>query len=71
MTGARVREVRRFVLGPVVIAVTVALLLTLPVWLLVAAAASPVLPGRWRALRLDHLCSIASVFDVLTGAQYA
>lgn len=43
---------RRLVSVPLVLAVTVVLWTTLPLWLLVAAAASPFLPGRWRALRL-------------------
>ena len=46
------RWMRRMVLAPAMIALTVTLLLTLPVWLLVAAAASPLLPGRLRALRV-------------------
>jgi 1-acyl-sn-glycerol-3-phosphate acyltransferase len=43
---------RRCVLAPAVIWLTVAAWVTLPVWLLVAAALAPVLPGRWRPLRL-------------------
>ena len=39
------RWMRRMVLAPAMIGLTVTLLLTLPVWLLVAAAASPLLPG--------------------------
>ena len=46
------RWMRRVVLAPAVVALTVTLLLTLPVWLIVAAAASPLLPGRLRALRV-------------------
>src|SRR4029079_11425338 len=46
------RWMRRAVLAPAVIGLTVTLLLTLPVWLLVAAAASPLLPGRLRGLRV-------------------
>ena len=44
--------VRRLVVAPAVIALTVLLWVTLPAWLIVAAIFSPVLPGRWRALRL-------------------
>jgi 1-acyl-sn-glycerol-3-phosphate acyltransferase len=44
--------VRRVVLAPLVLVVTVALLVLLPGLLILAAAASPLLPGRWRALRL-------------------
>jgi 1-acyl-sn-glycerol-3-phosphate acyltransferase len=43
---------RRLVLGPALIALTLLAVTTLPVLLLVAAALSPVLPGRWRLLRL-------------------
>jgi 1-acyl-sn-glycerol-3-phosphate acyltransferase len=43
---------RRFVVAPAMIGLTLSLWVTLPVWLIVAAALSPVLPGRWRALRL-------------------
>jgi len=43
---------RRFVLAPAVVWLTLTLWLTLPLWLIVAAALAPVLPGRWRALRI-------------------
>ena len=43
---------RRFVLAPAVIGLTATILVSLPLWLLLAAALSPLLPGRWRALRL-------------------
>jgi hypothetical protein len=46
------RWMRRVVLAPAVVALTVTLLLTLPVWRIVAAAASPLLPGRLRGLRV-------------------
>jgi 1-acyl-sn-glycerol-3-phosphate acyltransferase len=44
--------IRRAVIAPVVVVLTALLWLTLPAWLIVAALLSPVLPGRWRALRL-------------------
>jgi 1-acyl-sn-glycerol-3-phosphate acyltransferase len=44
--------VRRVVLGPAVLLLTLVAVTGLPVLLLVAAAASTVLPGRWRPLRL-------------------
>ncbi|WP_246081721.1 1-acyl-sn-glycerol-3-phosphate acyltransferase [Nocardioides litoris] len=50
--GLGVRLLRRLVVAPLVLVLVVLLWLTLPIWLLVAAALSPVLPGRWRALRL-------------------
>jgi 1-acyl-sn-glycerol-3-phosphate acyltransferase len=43
---------RRLVVAPAVMGLTALIWVTLPVWLLVAAVLSPVLPGRWRALRL-------------------
>ena len=45
------RIVRRLVLAPLVLIITVGLVL-LPGLVILAAAASPLLPGRWRALRL-------------------
>jgi 1-acyl-sn-glycerol-3-phosphate acyltransferase len=46
------RVLRRLVLAPLLPVITVALIFTLPLLLIVAAAVSPWLPGRWRALRL-------------------
>jgi 1-acyl-sn-glycerol-3-phosphate acyltransferase len=46
------RLVRRLLFPPLVLAVTFLLLTTLPLWIVAAAAASRVLPGRLRALRL-------------------
>ena len=43
---------RRCVIAPAMIGLAVVLWTTLPLWLIVAAALAPVLPGRWRALRL-------------------
>ena len=43
---------RRLILAPLVLVITVGLLVLLPGLLILAAAASPLLPGRWRALRL-------------------
>jgi 1-acyl-sn-glycerol-3-phosphate acyltransferase len=43
---------RRCVLAPAMIGLAVLLWATLPLWLIAAAALAPVLPGRWRALRL-------------------
>ena len=42
---------RRLVVAPAVILLTVLVWVTLPLWLIVAAALSPVVPGRWRAAR--------------------
>jgi len=46
------RIVRRLVLAPLVLVVTVAVAINVPFLVLVAVAVSPWLPGRWRALRL-------------------
>lgn len=43
---------RRLIIAPAVVLLTVALWISLPLWLIVAAAVSPIVPGRWRALRL-------------------
>jgi 1-acyl-sn-glycerol-3-phosphate acyltransferase len=43
---------RRLLVPPAMIALTVAAWVTLPLWLIIAAALAPVVPGRWRALRL-------------------
>jgi 1-acyl-sn-glycerol-3-phosphate acyltransferase len=43
---------RRCVLAPAVVVLTVLVWVTSPLWLLAAAALSPRLPGRWRPLRL-------------------
>ena len=43
---------RRLVVAPLVIAFTVFVWVTLPLWVIGAAFVSPLLPGRWRALRL-------------------
>jgi 1-acyl-sn-glycerol-3-phosphate acyltransferase len=43
---------RRLVIAPAMIGLAVGLWVTLPLWLIGAAALAPILPGRWRALRL-------------------
>jgi 1-acyl-sn-glycerol-3-phosphate acyltransferase len=47
-----IRLFRRLVVAPAIVLLTVLLWVTLPLWLIAAAALSPILPGRWRALRL-------------------
>jgi 1-acyl-sn-glycerol-3-phosphate acyltransferase len=46
------RALRRVVIAPLAVGLTVLLWLTLPLWLIGAAALSPVLPGRLRLLRI-------------------
>ncbi len=43
---------RRMVIAPAVVLLTILLWVTFPLWLIVAAALSPIVPGKWRALRL-------------------
>ena len=43
---------QRLVLAPAVIALTASIWFTLPLWVIGTAAFSPLIPGRWRPLRL-------------------
>ncbi len=52
MSPTLVWVVRRLVVAPAVITLTVAIWVTLPLWVVGAAALSPILPGHLRALRL-------------------
>ena len=52
------RWLRRLVLAPGVVALAVLLLTTLPLWLLILAAAAPLVPGRFRALRVLWLGTV-------------
>ena len=56
---------RRLVVAPAVVALTVLMWVTLPGWLLVAAALAPVLPGRWRALRVLWLVLLYATFETV------
>jgi 1-acyl-sn-glycerol-3-phosphate acyltransferase len=57
------RLARRAVLAPAIILLTVVVLVTLPGWLIVAAAASPLLPGRFRALRVLWVAVVGLVLE--------
>ena len=57
--------VRRGVVAPLVVLVAAFAWVTLPLWLVVAAAASPGLPGRWRALRLLWLLLLYLTVEAL------
>lgn len=60
------RWLRRTVLAPAVVALTVVVVTTAPVWLLVVAAVSPVLPGaRWRVLRVTWVVVVHLVLESL------
>jgi 1-acyl-sn-glycerol-3-phosphate acyltransferase len=65
VTTAAVWALRRLALAPAVIALTAFLWVTLPGWLLVTAVISPVLPGRWRALRVLWLVLLYLTFETL------
>jgi 1-acyl-sn-glycerol-3-phosphate acyltransferase len=54
---------RRIVVAPALIAFTVLLLTTIPVWLIVAAVVSPVVPGRLRPLRLLSMALMHLVLE--------
>jgi 1-acyl-sn-glycerol-3-phosphate acyltransferase len=55
--------IRRVVIAPAVVALAVTLLTTLPVWLIVALAASPLVPGHLRVPRLVWLAIVYVVWD--------
>jgi len=55
--------VRRLVIAPAVVVLAVTLLTTLPIWLLVAVAASPLVPGHLRVPRLVFLAIVYLVWD--------
>ena len=61
--------VRRTVLAPAVVLITMVVLATLPIWLVLAVALSPILPGRLRLLRVLWLGCVALVLEsVVLGA---
>lgn len=57
------RWVRRLVLAPAMVALTLLVLVTLPAWLVLAAALSPLLPGRLRVLRVTWVVVVALVLE--------
>lgn len=59
------RRIRRLVVAPVVVLIALALLATLPVWLLLALAASPLVPGHLRVPRLMFLAIVYLVWDAI------
>ncbi|MEI5673382.1 MULTISPECIES: 1-acyl-sn-glycerol-3-phosphate acyltransferase [unclassified Nocardioides] len=68
--------VRRFVVAPAVVGLTVLMWISLPLWLVGAAALSPLLPGRWRALRVlwlvvFYLSIETVVLLIMWGAWFA
>src|SRR5918998_1084535 len=59
------RWVRRVVLAPAILVLTAGVLAALPLLVLVAAALSPLLPGRLRALRVLWVAVVALVLESL------
>ena len=57
------RWVRRMVFGPLVVLLAILLLTTLPIWLILAVAASPFMPGHLRVPRLIWLAIVYVVWD--------
>ncbi|GAA2613316.1 1-acyl-sn-glycerol-3-phosphate acyltransferase [Paractinoplanes durhamensis] len=55
--------VRRLIFAPFVVLLAIGLLTTLPVWLLLALAASPLVPGHLRVPRLVFLAIVYVVWD--------
>ena len=67
---------RRALLAPAVVLLTVLVLVTLPGWLVLAAALSPLLPGKFRVLRVLWVLVVALVLEstvllVLLGYWFA
>jgi 1-acyl-sn-glycerol-3-phosphate acyltransferase len=58
-------RLRRLVTAPAVLGVTLLLWVLLPLWVVGAAALSPLLPGRWRALRLLWIVILYATIDSL------
>jgi 1-acyl-sn-glycerol-3-phosphate acyltransferase len=57
------RWLRRFILAPGVVLLALVLVSALPVWLIIAAAASPLVPGHLRPLRVLWMAVIYLAWD--------
>jgi 1-acyl-sn-glycerol-3-phosphate acyltransferase len=55
--------IRRLIIGPAVVALAVILLTTLPIWLILAVAVSPFMPGHLRVPRLIWLAIVYVIWD--------
>ncbi len=55
--------VQRLVVAPAMVAATVLALVTLPLWVLVAVVLSPLVPGRFRPLRLASIALLHMVLE--------
>jgi 1-acyl-sn-glycerol-3-phosphate acyltransferase len=60
------RWVRRIFFAPAVLLIAFLVVTTLPVWLLIAAAASPLVPGRLRPLRVLWIGTVYLLLDALS-----
>jgi 1-acyl-sn-glycerol-3-phosphate acyltransferase len=60
------RWVRRLVVAPAVIGVTWLIVVTVPIWVLLTAALSPLMPGRLRLLRMVWLVTVYLVLESAT-----
>ena len=59
------KRLRRLVTTPAVLVLTAMLWILLPFWLIAAAVLSPLLPGRWRPLRLLWIAILYATIDSL------
>src|SRR5687768_3299938 len=59
------RWLRRILFAPAVVLLAMVVVTTLPLWLFVAAAASPLFPGRLRPLRVLWIGTVYLVLDAL------
>ena len=59
------RLLRRCVLAPALVVLVVMMFVLLPLWLVAAAALSPLLPGRWRAPRLLWIFVMYAAIEAL------
>ncbi|MBG0561830.1 1-acyl-sn-glycerol-3-phosphate acyltransferase [Actinoplanes aureus] len=57
--------VRRLLIAPAVVLLALALVTTLPIWLLIALAVSPLVPGRLRVPRVVFLLIVYLVWDAV------
>ena len=59
------RWVRRLVIAPATVGLAVLLVTTLPLWLVLAAALSPVMPGKLRPLRVLWVATVHLVLEAV------
>ena len=69
MSGPPPYWFRRIIWAPAFVVGTVALFTTLPLWVVVAAFASRIVPGRWRILRVAWFLFVYLLFESLMLAM--